>query len=203
MIKHMTKPIIAVDADDTIFDENNAIRMFINETYGFNHTEADYLVDGPFYGYWERIWNVSPEAMNEMYEAFVVSAHKKNLPPIKGALEALRRLKSKYELVVVTARDDRAVEFTHKSRDEHYPEIFKDVHFVPLWGGGEKVTKAKICNEIGASYLIDDSFDHCTLAAEADVQALLFGDYGWNRFQELPAGVTRCKSWDKVLSVVG
>lgn len=72
----MNKPIIAVDADDTIFDENNAIRLFINNKYGFNHTEEDYLVDGPFDNYWERIWKVNPEKMDAMYEEFVTSPEK-------------------------------------------------------------------------------------------------------------------------------
>lgn len=199
----MTKQIIAVDADDTIFDENNAIRQFINKTYGYHHTEADYLVDGPFDTYWESIWNVQSDKMIEMYESFVVSEYKKNLPPIKGALKGLQKLKEKYELVIVTARDKRAVELTHQSLEEHYPNIFSDVHFTPLWGNGEKVTKAKICTEIGASYLIDDNFDHCNVAVESGVNAILFGDYGWNRFQKLPAGITRCATWRDVVAAIG
>lgn len=195
----MTKKIIAVDADDTIFDENTAVRLFMNETYGFRHTEADYMREGPFETYWERIWNVSPQKMLEMYEQFVTSTHKRNLEPITGAVDALRKLKEAYELVVVTSRDHRAVEFTHHSLAEHYPEIFSDVHFTPLWGNGEKVTKAMICNEIGASYLVDDSFEHCQLASEAGVSAILFGNYGWNCYQELPQKVTRCRDWDAVL----
>ena len=39
----MTKKIIAVDADDTLFDENTAVRLYMNHHYGFNHTEADYV----------------------------------------------------------------------------------------------------------------------------------------------------------------
>jgi uncharacterized HAD superfamily protein len=198
----MTKRIIAIDADDTIFDENTAVRLFMNETYGFNHTEADYMTEGPFETYWEHIWNVSPEKMLEMYERFVVSPYKHNLQPITGAIHALRQLKEKYELVIVTSRDHRAVEFTHSSLAEHYPEIFSDVYFTPLWGNGEKVTKAMISTEIGASYLIDDSFEHCKLVSDAGNNALLFGSYGWNRYQELPENVTRCKDWGAILSIL-
>ncbi len=194
----MTKKIIAVDADDTIFDENTAIRLFINKTYGFNHNEADYLVEGPFNNYWEDIWKVGPEKMHEMYEKFVTSDDKKNLKPIADAIETLHQLKDQYTLVVVTSRDGRAVELTHESLSSHYPDIFSDVYFTPLWGNGEKVTKAKICDEIGASYLIDDNFEHCKLAADTNVEALLFGNYGWNRYQELPPKITRCKSWEDV-----
>lgn len=194
----MIKKIIAVDADDTIFDENNAVRLFMNETYGFKHTAEDYSVDGPFDRYWERIWDKSPEEMNTMYEEFVISTYKENLKPIDGALSVLNELKKTHDLVIVTARDQRGVSMTHESLTLHYPDIFNGVHFVPLWGNGDNVTKAKICSEIGASYLIDDSFGHCKLAAEAGIQACLFGDYGWNRQHALIDGVVRCNDWDAV-----
>lgn len=199
----MSKLIIAVDADDTIFDENTAVRLYMNEHYGFEHTEADYLIDGPFDNYWERIWNVDPEKMTQMYEEFAHSTYKKELKPIKGAIPVLQKLKEKYDLVIVTSRGQSVVDVTHNSLALHYPDIFNNVHFVPLWGDGEKATKAQICNEIGASYLIDDSFEHCMLAAEVGINAITFGDYGWNRFQELPNRITRCKNWEEVWRILG
>src|SRR5665213_1365983 len=150
------KQIIAVDADDTLFDENTAIRLFMNQTYGFQHSPEDYQTVGPHMRYWEGIWNLSPDETAAGYEAFVISAQKKDMQPLPHALEVLHELKQTYELVIITARDHRSVDMTHHSLTEHYPDIFKDVHFVPLWGDGVNVTKARICNEIGASYLIDD-----------------------------------------------
>jgi uncharacterized HAD superfamily protein len=194
----MMKKIIAVDADDTLFDETNAIRLFINHEYGLQHTEADYLVSAPYSGYWERLWQREPEQMRDMYNNFLSSSYKKNVKPIKDAFQALRKLKEKYELVVVTSRSNDLVDVTRDSLTMHYPNLFNDVHFVALWGNGQKVTKAKICNEIGASYLIDDYIEHCRLAAEANVQAILFGDYGWSRVQTLPRKVVRCKDWKAV-----
>lgn len=199
----MTKKIIAVDADDTIFDENTAIRLYMNDNYGFHHTEADYLVEGPFDNYWERIWNLDQQQTHDMYEKFVVSSYKENLKPVNGAIQILKKLKDKYELVIVTSRDNRTTGLTHRALSEHYPTIFSDVHFTPLWGNGEKVTKAKICQEIGASYLIDDSFQHCELASEAGVNAILFGTYGWNCYQTLPDSIVSCKNWEEVWGVLG
>ena len=199
----MIKQIIAIDADDTIFDENTAVRLYMNQHNGFNHTETDYLAEGPFDNYWERIWNVNPDRMTMMYEEFCHSSYKQNLRPIDGAISALKKLQEKYELVVVTSRGGSVAEITHKSLAAHYPNIFKDVHFVPLWGGEQKATKALICKDIGATHLIDDSFEHCKLAADASVKALLFGNYGWNRYQELPANVVRTKNWENVWRILG
>lgn len=194
----MAKKIIAVDADDTLFDENTAVRLFMNDTHGFQHTAEDYLITGPFENYWESIWNLTPGESSDMYEEFVVSSYKQNLKPITNAIHVLKALKEKYKLVIVTSRDQRTAKWTHDALAKHYPDIFEEVYFSPVWGNGEKITKAKICNEIGASYLIDDSFGHCELAAESGVRAILFGDYGWNREQVLPDGVVRCKDWNAV-----
>jgi FMN phosphatase YigB (HAD superfamily) len=199
----MSKPILAIDADDTIYDENNALRLYINDHYGFRHTVADYQVEAPFETYWEDIWNVTPEKMSLMYKEFAHSDYKKELNPIKGALETLQKLKENYELVVVTSQGKSVVDITHYSLVKHYPDIFKDVHFVPLWGGKNKATKAQICNEIGASYLIDDSFEHCRIATEAGVKAIVFGDYGWNKSQELPEGAVRCQNRGEVFMHLG
>ena len=190
----MGRPIIAVDVDDTIFDENNAVRLYMNERYGFQHTLEDYRVPGPYHHYFEAIWQVSAEETTVRYEAFE-AAYKTKLKPLGDALRVLKALKSSYDLVILTSRDHRLVAGTHKSLTEHYPDIFRDVHFRSLWGDDEKATKAQICLEIGAGYLIDDCFEHCELAAEAGVEALLFGDYGWNRTQALPAHMTRLKDW--------
>ena len=194
----MKKQIIAVDADDTIFDENTAVRLYMNNKYGFTHTAEDYLVPGSYSRYWDTIWGTEGMQTDGMHDEFATSDAKKNLQPIPGALETLRLLKAKYDLVIVTARDHRTVELTHTALSEHYPEIFNDVHFTPLCGNGEKFTKTKICTEIGASILIDDSYDHCKLAADAGIQALLFGTYGWNTHQEVSEGIFRCKDWQSV-----
>ena len=64
-----------------------------------------------------------------------------------------------------------------------------------------KLQKQKL-TVIGASYLIDDSFGHCELAAEVGIKAILFGNYGWNRQQTLIDGIVRCKDWDAVSKIL-
>ncbi len=66
-----------------------------------------------------------------MYDKFLVSSYKKNLKPITGALQVLLKLKEKYELVLVTSRDNRTTDLTHRALSEHYPKIFSTVYFTP------------------------------------------------------------------------
>jgi FMN phosphatase YigB (HAD superfamily) len=195
----MSKPIIAVDADDTLFDENTAVRLFHNAKYGTSHTADDYLRPGAFDTFWEHIWNTDKPETIRRYEEFIDYKLEHPIPPLPGALEAVQKLKQQYELVIVTSRDQRAVDMTHRALLEHYPNVFQDVHFVSLWGKGEKATKATICEEIGAAYLIDDSYEHCLLVAEAGIRAIVFGRYGWNRTQALGPGMVRAENWQAVL----
>lgn len=199
--KKTDKPVIAVDLDDVLGDENGAMRQFINQQYGFDHTIEDYTIEATYFGYWEQVWGVDSEEGSRRYEAFVASAYKRErLPVLPGAIKALNILEKKYQLVVITSRREDMVEYTHDWLTSHFPDMFSDVHFTHAWDEmTEKATKAKICDEIGASYLIDDNLEHCALAAGVGVEALLFGEYGWNKNRKLPQGVHRVADWKAVL----
>lgn len=190
------KQVIAVDADDVLGNENHAIMHFINEQYGRNHTPDDYNVTGQYGPYWEDIWKVGDQG-KEWYNAYVNAKAKGKvmLQPLPRAIGTMRILHKNYELVVITSRKGILLDVTKQWLQEHFPNLFTDVHFVELWGVTEKVTKAKICNDIGAVYLIDDNVEHCALAQETGVQSLLFGDYGWNRDVDIPEGVFRVRDW--------
>lgn len=193
------KKTIAVDVDDVLGGENDAVREFMNAKYGFSHSTEDYLQEGPYWGYWESVWGVGPEKGAEMYEEYVKAGVKATHRPVTGSIEAINRLKQDYKLVIVTMRGDRHVEHTHKWLETHFPSTFERVEFLPLWGDKNEITKAQIATEIGAAYLIDDSVEHCTLADEAGIQAVLFGDYGWNRAFKATGSIHRAKDWQAVL----
>jgi hypothetical protein len=84
--------------------------------------------------------------------------------------------------------------------DRHYQGLFSDVHLAGLFDvlteHSHKGTKVELITRIGADYLIDDQPKHCLAVAQAGGQAILFGDYSWNRnIGPLPKGVTRCLDW--------
>lgn len=199
MSERKAKPILAVDCDDVVANINDAVREFVNETYGLNYTAADYQVTGEYHRYWERIWGTPDNERSDRFEAFMQSGRMAQLEPVSGAFEALRQLKKEYRLVMLTARTADQMAFTHAWLEQKAPHIFDDVTFMHLWDTeGEKATKAAICQQLGAEILVDDNYDHCRLAADVGVRALLFGDYGWNRAQELMPGMERVADWRAV-----
>lgn len=193
------KPIIAVDIDDVLFPANKSMMHFVNKHFGTKLTWKDYQIHAPYWGYWEAVWNVSKEEAQRRYNAFVNSEVMLSATALNGAISVIEHLEKKYDLIVVTARGDEHIDATHTWLTKHFPETFKRVEFIGVWSKDEKVTKAQICNEVGAKYLIDDNVEHCVLAAEVGVQALLFGYYGWNYHEgDLPDGVKRVKTWQDV-----
>lgn len=194
------KPLIAVDCDDVLVNLNDGIREFVNEVYGMSHTSDDYRVSGPYRGYWDKIWGMPDGERSGRLEEFIDSGRMGHLEPVPGVLETLARLNQGYDLALVTARSDKEVDITKQWLDTYAPRLFSHVTFMHLWDEPTaKATKAKICQQLGAKFLIDDNYSHCELAAGVGVETLLFGDYGWNRDGvELAPNITRVFDWPAV-----
>lgn len=195
----MKETRIAIDIDDVLGSQNEAMLRFANERYGHNHTIDDYTVEGPYWGYWRNIWGVCEEEgrrrIQEYHELGGLDTHE----PIPQAVEAVTELDQRYGLVIVTARERAFEKPTREWLGKHFPVTFSSVHFLGETNG-QKETKAEVCKRLGADYLIDDYPEHCRLAVEDGVQPLLFGSYGWNKYiTDLPSEVIRVRNWAEVL----
>ena len=192
-----TKQTIAIDVDDVLVPTTDAMREFVNKTFGTNLTEEDYKQPGPYRQYFEHVWQVTPEEGLRRYNSFIEAGELVRAQPVKDAIEVIAELEKKYNLVIVSARGDKQMEMTHQWLDAHFPEVFKGVHFQSAWYNDPTKTKAAICKEIGADYLIDDNSEHCFLAQKEGITALLFGDYGYNN-DEMSKGLKRVLNWQEV-----
>jgi uncharacterized HAD superfamily protein len=199
MPKPANKPVIAVDVDDVLAAERDAVREFVNATYGTSHTEEDYSVDGSYARYWERVWGVDSEEGGKRYQAYLEAHEKIGHQTVDGAIKAINKLKKNYNLAVITSREDVLIDTTHSWLEKHFPKTFSHIEFAVVWSKDYSVSKARIAKELKASYIVDDNPDHCNLAQEGGIQALLFGDYGWNRNAKLTEGIIRVKNWQEVL----
>lgn len=193
MPKHASKPIIAVDIDDVLAEHIEAFIAFSNKNYGSKFTQEDYLEQ------WVDLWEISYEEVVERARNFHIPETIGGFGVINDAEYVLNKLKSRYDLVVVTARPKQAIEHTPEWIERNFPRVFTDIHFVPIWDPGPKATKAEICRKIGADYLIDDLIRHCNLAAEVGVQPILFNRIKWKQPEELHSGIKVVENWREVL----
>ena len=187
----MKRKAIAIDVDDVLASHVEAFILFSNSNYGTNLQISDYDDQ------WVHMWQVEHEEISRRKAEFHQPANVAAFEFKEEARAALAVLASNYDLYVVTARPKELVEITHQWLEKHLPGVFKGVHFVPIWEPDNTITKADICKQLGAEYLIDDMPRHCAVVAEAGIQAILFGEYGWNKHGLTP-GVTRCRDWKEV-----
>lgn len=193
------RTIIAVDVDDVLVPHADHLIGFLNRTFSstisldrfFSFEEIVELAGG------------DEQALIQQTRRFLDSVQFTGIGPVAEAVDVLQKLKSRYGLVIVTARPLVIEEMTRGWLEEHFPSTFDSAHFVNLdwdWGRGHRTSKMDVCSATGASVLIDDSSDHIAEAVESGMQGLLFGDYPWNA--ELPEGAVRVPDWKAVEKVL-
>ncbi len=183
---------VAVDIDNVLAKHAEALMAFYSSISGLNLTAENYSEDWRWIGERDDIYDVGKK--------FVASGVHAQMEVIPGSLEALQILKQNFKLVIITARKKEVMDMTLVWAEKHFPNIFDGVHFAQVWEEGQqKITKADLCRQVDASFLIDDSLEHCTLVAAAGIETLLFGNYKWNQATDLPERVTRVNNWQEVL----
>jgi 5'(3')-deoxyribonucleotidase len=183
----MNKAIIAVDCDDVLVATAQQILDQYNRVHGTS--VSDYT----------EIWQLmSSDETRDNRNTYLDSEEYMQSQPIQDAMRALRELNERFELHIVTGRPGFMQDITLAWLKKHLPEVFKTVVFTDFFKQQGGRSKADICLELGADYLIDDHIRHCEAVARVGVTALLFGDYTWNQADELPKGVIRCKDWPAV-----
>lgn len=187
---------IGLDFDDVLIDFNGGLTRFHNENYGTSYskehvTEWDYSL----------FWECSKEEALRRIREFIRSSHHTQVSPIIGAVDAIKRLKEKCDLFIVTARDESVSNQTAILIDEHFPESFESVHFLHKDDKKVRGTKGEVCTELDIDIFVEDSLTNAQHTSDAGIKTLLF-DAPWNQAEELPKNVTRVFSWDEILKEI-
>lgn len=193
----MKKPVIAVDIDEVLASNAPSFIAYTNEQWGLNLSIDDY------HEHWAELWGVDHEETFRRATQYNISGVMETMPHFADAKEVLEALSDDYDLVITTARRKDLTEVTKQWIDTHFKGIFSAIHHVGIWDTkhphANTFTKAEICAQVGASFLIDDQSKHCNAVQQAGIQAIMFGDYSWNREDQVVEGVVRCGSWAAVL----
>lgn len=169
----MTKPIIAVDFDDTLVFNAQIVVGAYNREHHADVTLNDVYV-AEKYGNPEHGWHHSREEAREWIRVFLHGEEAQSNPPLPGTKEVLERLKKRYELVIVTGRQPSWRAATEPWLERFVPGIFAAVHYAG------NTPKGEICEKIGAEIMIDDSPYYLATCVQHEVRSILFGDYPWN-----------------------
>jgi hypothetical protein len=194
------KPIVAVDIDDVLAQFVPAFSVFAQEMWSEQVTPENFTEE------WVKIFKVNDLATIKARAAqmFADFDFYNDMETVSGASEILNKMSHNFRLVPMTSRIVSQRDLTMDWLNRHFGDIFEEVIFSGAYEAKNDFnktvhkTKGNICQEIGASFLIDDQPKHANAAAECGIKALLFGDYSWNRDAETAAGVTRVADWGGV-----
>jgi len=187
---------IALDLDDVIVDSTEALRVLVNQRTGSRLTTEDYHVpDDTYWGYYERVWMRHGIMDKVSYDELLgeMAQDQSHMPLLPGAAFALGELSKRFDLVIITARNPVTERATKAWLSQQFGTLFDKIYFAH----DKSKTKGQLCQEVGASWLIDDNPGHCTVAQEVGVTPILFGEYGWHKVA--PDDVVACKDWPAVL----
>lgn len=187
--------IISIDLDEVLADTTPALIRYHNATYGTS------LVFDDFTNYeWWRVWGGTKEESVRKFLDFVKTPFFNEVRPVKGAEDAVMRLKDKHTLHIVTSRQTELETVTRAWIESYFPGVFAGVHVAnhAQWAlSGKTRTKVEICQELEAELLIEDSILYAKECEVENIPVLLL-DYPWNR-GVLPSNTKRVQSWEEIL----
>ena len=196
---NQTRKKIAIDIDDVVAMTTEAVRIWANRETGVVLQPEDYfLTEGGYWNYYEAVWERHGIADKLSFGDFLDNMDKdqSHIAALHDARRVIAQLKKTYDVVFITAR-----RLVHKDSTRQWLDATIDAT-IPLYlsqnpfANEAAQSKGEICAELGVDILIDDNVDNCQSALQYGVEAILFGNYGWNA--EPPADVLRCVSWRDV-----
>lgn len=192
------RPVIAVDIDDVLFPFIEGLAEYHNDLKGTQLTADDFTTYRL-----SEVWGGTLEETEEIVHTFLAADHRLRLQPRDGVKKALERLKSDFDVVLVTARNQAFEAPTAAWLRYHLPDLFADVMFAGNpYDGRPYRPKGVICQELGARLLIDDHPSNLLSAAECGVDGILFGSKAWSVLETPVSRIVPCSDWDAVLRYI-
>eukprot|EP00921_Rhytidocystis_pertsovi_P010491 GHVQ01016860.1.p1 GENE.GHVQ01016860.1~~GHVQ01016860.1.p1 ORF type:complete len:331 (+),score=57.62 GHVQ01016860.1:305-1297(+) len=207
VVKALSRPTIAIDVDEVLAQLVHGVAQFHNDKFGTNLTLKD------FHSYnFADVWGGTTEEAMDKVTDFFGTHYFHDLAVVPGAQEAIKQLREKFDLVVVTSRQFYIEEETRRWIERHFPNTFSKILFGNHWTKegqyqhGVFRSKKELCEMCGAICLVDDAPKYMSETHEHLVLSILFdldNSYGWSRDYQLPAdNCFRCACWDEVLKHV-
>ena len=187
---------IAVDMDEVLFPMLS--RLDLHYKKKFNKCPPSYYPKK--YNYSEY-FGMNMEESKEFVKGFYYSNTAYTTQPLPGAVNAMRKLKDKNKLVVLTGRQiyPQSKNVTYYLLQKHFPDVFDCVLFsnsFSMWG--DETPKSEMCNLYDLNLLIDDSVENCKDCSSNGIESIVFGDYKWNNECE---NFRQIESWNDEIFV--
>ena len=176
---------IALDLDGVVFDSENLYRVY-TEIYDVEKNKKDTIIDNTQRIFQKR-YNWTEEEFKEFYSE---NAEKifSTANFMTGVEIVLNKLKDKFELIVVTSRNDFETEIAKGK--------LKQIGFSDINIFNNEHHKIERLIEENVSYIIDDDPDICINASDNDICALYFKNNASNTVEK--EKVINVNNWGEI-----
>jgi len=176
---------IALDLDGVVFDSENLYRVY-TEIYDTDNNKKDNIIDNSQRMFQKR-YNWSQEEFTKFYKE---NSEKvlKSANIMAGADIVLNKLKERFDLIVVTSRNDLETEIAKEkivSMGLENIKIFNNEHHKI-----DRLIDEKV------DYIIDDDETICINAANQSICALYLKNNASNRVEK--TGVVNVNNWGEI-----
>ncbi len=186
----MKKPVLGLDLDDVLMDFNRSLADWHNAHHGTSYCRED-IVSYQLSELWGTTRDESVRRICEFYH----SPEHAVARCMSGAEFVLPELEEQYEVVVISARPERARGETLAWLEGHFPTLVDKLHLTNRFDMGPELLKSEICKRLGVETFVDDAPMHHEDVSRVVTTSLLF-EAPWNR--EYALGLPqnqRVRSW--------
>lgn len=184
----MYKKAIGIDIDGVIGDSDRIFRKHLNSFFHLKLKRSDIKEF-----YYEKVLGLSEEEIMPFWRHFNENRLWLEIPLIRNARTSIDYLKSKYAIILITARNEKLRDVTVEwltANAVPYDEL------TMLSGSESKITKI-LQNNIRLNALVEDKLENAYHFAEEGVKVFLF-DYPWNRSGSARENIVRVRSWKEI-----
>jgi len=161
---------IGFDVDNTIAKMSKAFLLFHNGAYGTDIKFEDLKSHSL-----SKDIDITFEEELKRFEEFFASKYAREIEPVQGAQEAVKKLAKDHKLYVITSRPEDLKEQTQEWVDRFFKDLFQKIFFTY-----KDYTKAEVCVKEKLDLMIDDHPLYCQECAEAGITVLI-PDRPWNK----------------------
>lgn len=188
----MKKLVIAIDCDDVLVNASEFLVQTYNARYGTSVQIERAHQSG------NDEWGADRDEVFRRIHEIQLSDAYAQIAPSKMARRVIAELASHHELHVVSARHDDVLSVTNRMLEQYFIDCFQSVEHV-----GDDRSKGEVCEQLGAQVMIDDNSKHLIDAAGHGVaKRIWFGDYAWQKDQEIDVTADRCLDWREAQAVI-
>lgn len=175
---------IGIDIDEVLAEFLESFLEFYNSKYKSNFKKEDFKS----YQFEEILGGTHEEAVELIKE----HDYGGEIKLVDGALESIKELAKKYELIILTARHPMFKDKTENFLKSHFGDIFSQILYTGESFQKYGVTKSDLCKQLNIEIIIEDNKIFSKECAEKGIRVLLF-DKPWNQIDEYMENIIRVK----------